>query len=246
MRPGDPAIQRLASTRDGCCCPDGGSLLARLLLLYGGVFLAGYLLFGSQLRPHYAMPLFPVPALALGLLAGRRPAPSVPARQRANLQRVVRGAAVMIALMLAGSNVLHTWQASFLPDRYQITLQPDRSNLITLVQMRQVSSYIVRQAGNQRFNLLFTAPDDSVDAYAALLLAAGGHLSGHPAPLRFVVVQPPGWPTAQWPSWVRRLTACAGQPPVRFPAALVWTERGPANCPAHQPALAGNLRRVHS
>ncbi len=219
----------------------GGAPLARLLLLYSGVYLAGYLFFGSQLRPHYAMPLFPVPALALGLLAGRLPALHMVGGPRTIVPQAVRGAAVVLALILAGSNVAHTWQASFLPDRFQITLRPDRSNLITLAQMRQVSAFIVLQAGGQRFNLLFTAPDDTVDAYSALLLAAGGHLSGHPAPLRFVVVQPPRWPAAQWPSWVRRLVACAGQAPERFTAALVWTARGATACPASHPAPAGNV-----
>jgi len=47
-----------------------GAALARLLLLYSAVCLLGFLFFGSALRPHYMMPLFPVPALALGLLAG--------------------------------------------------------------------------------------------------------------------------------------------------------------------------------
>ena len=48
---------------------DGGATLARMLLIYSGICLAGYLFFGSQLRPHYAMPLFPVPALVARLSA---------------------------------------------------------------------------------------------------------------------------------------------------------------------------------
>jgi hypothetical protein len=219
---------------------ESGATLSRLLLLYVGTYLAGYLFFGSQLRPHYAMPLFPVPALALGLLAGSGPGRGTASEVHSLLPLARQALAIALALALAGSNVAHTWQAGFLPDHYQITLLPDRSNQITLAQMRQVSAYIIGQADNQRFNVLFTAPDDTVDAYAALLLAAGGHLSGHPALLRFVMVQPPAWPAARWPGWVRRLTTCAGVAPARFAAALVWTVRGPVACPGAQPAFADN------
>jgi hypothetical protein len=186
------------------------------------------------------MPLFPVPALALGLLAGSGPERGTSSGLHLVMPLARQAAVVALTLALAASNVAHTWQAGFLPDRYQVMLRPDRSNQIALAQMRQVGAYIIRQAADQRFNVLFTAPDDTVDAYAALLLGAGGHLSGHPAPLRFVVVQPPTWPAARWPGWVRRLTACAGVAPAGFAAALVWTVRGPAACPSVRPALADN------
>jgi hypothetical protein len=239
LRCGDRTAPASDAGRQGC-----EGTLARLLLLFGSVCLAGYLFFGAQLQPHYMMPLFPVPALALGLLAGRGPAPRAPLRLPVAIARSRQGAAAALAVALAVSNVAHTWQAGFLPDRYQITLLPNRSNQITLAQMRQVEAYIVRQASGRRFNLLFTAPDDSVEAYTALLLAAGGHLSGHLAPLGFVVVQPPTWPAAQWPGWVRSLTHCADAAPAQFAAALVWTVPDRADCTPARPAGAANRPNV--
>jgi hypothetical protein len=230
----------------------GAATLARLLLLLCAVCLAGYLFFGSQLRPHYLMPLFPVPAVALGLLADRRPlvaaAQAVPAWVAAAagaLPLLRRTAAVALALALAASNVQHTWQAGFMPDRFQITLVPQRSNRITLGEMRQVSSLIVRQAAGRNFNLRFTAPDDGAEAYEALLLGAGGHLSGHPAALQFLVVQPPDWDARNWPPWARGLATCAGPSPIRFTAALVWTLHDAARCPAAQPPSRDNPPRHH-
>ena len=276
-----------------------GAWLARLLLLLCGVCLAGYLFFGSQLRPHYAMPLFPVPALALGLLAGRwstglrlqphgrdgtihgpggaatwggdarAPStrdfiPGLPGSAAAvapsqikgrtsvtgqngagetpalpvdtghaaseSLPRVWRGwggngrrvAAVLVALALAASNTVHTWQAGFMLDRFQITLAPERSNRITLGQMRQVSAFIIAQAAGRPFNLVFVAPDDQPQAYQTLLLAGGARLSFHRTDLRFLVVQPADWQPAHWPEGTRLEVACAGVPATHFAAALVW------------------------
>ena len=212
-----------------------GAALARLLVLLCAVCGGGYLFFGSQLRPHYLMPLFPVPALGLGLLAGRW----LPATDLAGPIRVAalvrRGGATLVALALAGSNVQHTWQAGFMLDRYQITLQPEQSNRITLGQMRQVSAFIRQQAGGRHFNLLFAAPDDQPFAYQALLLAEGAHLGYHPATLRFLIVQPADWRPAHWPGWARSLAVCAPIPPRRFDAGLVWVLHGGDGCPAARP-----------
>jgi 4-amino-4-deoxy-L-arabinose transferase-like glycosyltransferase len=214
-----------------------GAALARLLLLYCAVYLLGFLFFGSGLRPHYMMPLFPVPALALGLLAGHWP-PLAPGRAispwlRALARRLPtarRWLAVAAALGLGAANVQHTWQAGSLLDNFQITLAPERSNRMTLDEMRQVAGAIVSTAANQPFNLLFIAPDDQPFAYRALLLAMGGRLSLHPARLRFLVVQPPDWRRVYWPAWARHLAPCAGSPPMHFTAALVWILHGQSSC----------------
>lgn len=241
---GDARGERAPLADDG---PAPGATLARLLLLLCAVCLAGYLFFGSQLRPHYAMPLFPVPALALGLLAGRWPqifqTAASPWRGAGNAPALLRRtAAVLVALALAASNVQHTWQAGFLLDRFQITIVPERSNRITLGQMRRVSAWIVRQAGTRNFNLLFIAPDDQPQAYETLLLAAGGHLSGHPARLRFLVVQPPDWRPDRWPAWARTLAFCSATPaPQRFAAALVWKLADPTACAMIHAGLGDNL-----
>lgn len=215
--------------------------LARLLVLLSLCCLAGYLFFGSQLRPHYLMPLFPVPALALGLLAA---ACGPRGRPWQAVWATGRGAVVAIALVLAASNVQHTWQASFLLDRYQITLAPEQSNLITLQQMRELTTAIVQTAQGRRFNLLFAAPDDQPYAYQALLLGAGARLSFHSAPLRFLIVQPPDWRQAHWPSWVRVLAACAPSPH-RFAAALVWTVSSTSlsRSPPHATPSRGSPKR---
>ncbi|MGH2411917.1 MAG: hypothetical protein ACRDGS_16370, partial [Chloroflexota bacterium] len=117
----------------------------------------------------------------------------------------------------------HTWEAGFLLDKFQITLAPERSNRLTLGEMRPVAGAIVAAAVDQPFNLLFIAPDDQPFAYRALLLAMGGRLSLHPASVRFLVVQPPDWRLTYWPAWARDLAHCAGSPPTHFTAALVWT-----------------------
>jgi len=226
-----------------------GAALARLLLLYSAVCLLGFLFFGSALRPHYMMPLFPVPALALGLLAGHWPAmatgrslsPRLIAVAR-RLPLVRRWLAVAAAVGLGAINVQHTWQAGFLLDNFQITLAPERSNRITLGEMRQTAGAIVADAADRPFNLLFIAPDDQPFAYRALLLAMGGRLSLHPAGLRFLVVQPPNWRSAHWPPWARALTTCVGAPPTHFAAALVWTLPGrcvAAHRPMPQPSPPG-------
>ncbi|MGH2411960.1 MAG: ArnT family glycosyltransferase, partial [Chloroflexota bacterium] len=67
-----PTMRPQSQARPEAPAP-AGAALARLLLLYCAVYLLGFLFFGSGLRPHYMMPLFPVPALALGLLAGHWP-----------------------------------------------------------------------------------------------------------------------------------------------------------------------------
>jgi 4-amino-4-deoxy-L-arabinose transferase-like glycosyltransferase len=216
--------------------------LARLIVLLCTVCLMGYLFFGSQLRPHYLMPLFPVPALALGLLAARWPPLAGLSTSNPAIALAQRVAAVVMALALGLSNVQHTWQAGFLLDRYQVTLQPEQSNQITLSQMRQVSAFILLQAGGRHFNLLFAAPDDQPFAYQALLLAGGAHLGFHPAALRFLIVQPADWRATRWPGWTRRLVACA-PPPQRFAAGLVWTLQGTLSCRPSQPATNDALPR---
>jgi hypothetical protein len=265
-----------------------GAWLAWLLLLLCGVCLAGYLFFGSQLRPHYAMPLFPVPALALGLLAGRWPmrhntqisdrAPSLPSgfihrllperirrvsarqdqggrdvrtpsehalsRRWRPLTTGRRVAAVLVALALGASNTVHTWQADFMLDRFQITLAPEGSNRITLGQMRQVSAFIIAQAAGRPFNLVFVAPDDQPEAYQTLLLAGGARLSFHHLRLRFLVVQPADWRPAHWPGGTRRLVACAGLPATRFDAALVWKLDTVGRCDGAPAGPAGPLPRL--
>jgi 4-amino-4-deoxy-L-arabinose transferase-like glycosyltransferase len=194
----------------------GVRAMAAMLLLYCLVQLAGYIYFGSQLKPHYMMPLFPIPALALGLLAA--PWPGIhPA-----IARAWRAAIVAVAIALAVVNAQQTWAARFLLDRHQITIAPQRSNLITLGQMREVSTFVVLQANGKPFNLLFTAPDDSPEAYTALLLSEGGRLSGHRAALRFLIVQPADWSAAHWPAWARALAACRGARQSRFTAARLW------------------------
>lgn len=212
-----------------------GATLARLLVLLCAVCGGGYLFFGSQLRPHYLMPLFPAPALGIGLLAGRW----LPATEFSRPIRVAalvrRCGTTLVALALAASGVQHTWQAGFMLDRYQITLQPEQSNRITLEQMRQVSAFIRQQAGGRHFNLLFAAPDDQPFAYQALLLAEGAHLGYHPATLRFLIVQPANWRPAHWPVWVRELAACTSTTPRRLPAGRVWVLRGGGGCPAAKP-----------
>lgn len=221
-------LQPASRPRDDGHAASSVADLCRLLALLCAVCACGYLFFGSQLRPHYLMPLFPVPALAIGALAA-------PWRHRGGLRRALgavwRAGVVAVALALAASNVAHTWQAGFLPDRYQITLQAGGSNRITLGQMRQVGQFILGEAGDRHFNLLFIAPDDQPFAYQALLLGGGGHLGFRPAALRFLVVQPPDWRMDRWPSWARRLALCGSAPPRRFAAALVWTLRGAATCP---------------
>jgi hypothetical protein len=99
--------------------------------------------------------------------------------------------------------------------------------------MRPVADAIARQAAGRRFNLRFIAPDDTPDAYEALLLAHGAHVSPHRAPLRFLVVQPPDWRPARWPRWAQQMAACAGVPPRRFAAALVWQLHGAPACPPY-------------
>jgi 4-amino-4-deoxy-L-arabinose transferase-like glycosyltransferase len=194
--------------------------LTAMLLLYCLVMLAGYIFYGSQLKPHYIMPLFPIPGLLLGVLAvpwsGLRPITA----------GVWRAAVMAIAITLAIVNVRQTWAANFLLDRYQITISPRSSNLITLEQMRQVSSFITRQADGRAFNLLFTAPDDGPEAYTALLLSEGARVSGHHRPLRFLIVQPADWQVSRWPPWARVLAACDGARERRFMAARVWMIRG--------------------
>ena len=222
-----------------------GAALARLIMLLCGVCGGGYLFFGSQLRPHYLMPLFPVPALCLGLLAGRwLPAGEFPRSIRA-AALVRRGGATLVALALAAGGVQHTWQAGFMLDRYQITLLPEQSNRITLGQMRQVSAFIRQQAGSQHFNLLFAAPDDQPFAYQALLLAEGAHLGFHPAALRFLIVQPADWRSAHWPGWVRELAACAPTPPRRFAAGRVWVLPSGGGCPTAKPGTTDTPPHPH-
>jgi hypothetical protein len=186
------------------------------MLLYCLVLFAGYFYFGSQLKPHYIMPLFPVPAVAIGLLAAYWP----------GIHPVVgnlwRAAVVAVAIALAVVNVRQTWEARFLLDRYQITIAPQRSNLITLGEMRQVSAFVAKQSGGKPFNLLFTAPDDGPEAYTALLLAEGARVSGHPQPLRVLIVQPADWLPAHWPPWARALAACQDARETSFSAARVW------------------------
>jgi hypothetical protein len=175
------------------------------------------------LKPHYIMPLFPIPGLVLGLLAA--PWSSIPPI----LVGAWRTSIVAIAIALAIVNVRHTWAAGFLLDRYQITISPQSSNLITLGRMRQVSAFIKRQADGRAFNLLFTAPDDGPEAYTALLLSEGARVSGHHRPLRFLIVQPADWQASRWPSWVHVLTACGGARETHFTAARVWMIPGPCD-----------------
>jgi hypothetical protein len=150
---------------------------------------------------------------------------------------------VLVALVLAASNTVHTWQAGFLLDRFQITLAPERSNRITLGEMRQVTAFIVAQAAGRPFNLVYVAPDDQPEAYQVLLLGAGARLSFHPARLHFLVVQPADWRPAHWPEGTRRLAACAGRPATRFVAALVWKLDNAGNCAEVRPGSARHLAR---
>ncbi len=190
--------------------------LTAMLLLYCLVQLAGYIFYGSQLKPHYIMPLFPIPGLAVGLLAASRPS------SRPTLVGAWRSGIAAIAIALAFINVQHAWTANFLLDRYQITISPQSSNLITLGQMRKVGAFITRQADRRAFNLLFTAPDDGPEAYTALLLSDGARVSGHRRPLRFLIVQPADWQASRWPAWARGLVACRDARETRFTAAQVW------------------------
>jgi hypothetical protein len=146
-------------------------------------------------------------------------------------------------LALGASNTVHTWQAGFLLDRFQITLAPERSNRITLGEMRQVSDFILAQGAGRRFNLVFVAPDDQPEAYQTLLLAAGARLSFHPMRLRFLVVQPADWRPAHWPKGTRRLVACAGEPATRFTAALVWKLDLMGGCKGARPGPVKRLPR---
>jgi len=205
--------------------------LTAMLLLYCLVLLTGYIFYGSQLKPHYIMPLFPIPGLALGLLA----APWLVLRPA--LSGAWRAAIVAIAVALALVNVQQTWAAGFLLDRYQITISPQGSNLITLAQMREVSAFIKRQADGRAFNLLFTAPDDGPQAYTALLLSEGARVSGHPRPIRFLIVQPANWQARRWPPWVRVLAACDGAQERHFTAARVWMI--PGTCGAKDTTTSG-------
>lgn len=253
------------------------AILARLTCLYLIVYMGGYLAFGPDLRPHYTMPLFPIPALAIGLLAApwSRPAPTafspvpnsaapprastvdghdaqapgdapgggplrglatalragrVGTRPGASAEVALRAAAVLLAVVLAAVNVRQTWQAGFLPDRYQISLEPHRSNRITLGQMRAVRDDILAEAAGQPFTLSLIAQDDAPFAYQALLLARGGHLSMQPTALLFLVIQPPDLPREQWPAWSKALVVCPGTPHRIFAAAQIWTVRRPGGC----------------
>lgn len=236
---------RVPPHEEAATAPEG-AVLARLLLLYCAVYLLGFLFFGSALRPHYMMPLFPVPALALGLLAGHWPLLAWNHPIASWLPLIRRWLAVVVALGLGWTNVHHTWEAGFLLDKFQITLIPERSNRITLGQMRRVSGAIVSAAADHPFNLLFIAPDDQPFAYRALLLAMGGRLSLHPTWLRFLVVQPPDWPPASWPAWARELAHCTAAPPQRFTAALVWTLHGHSSCSApHSPSAVHPGGKAH-
>jgi hypothetical protein len=113
------------------------AMLARLLLLWAGVYLLAFSLYRGPLHPHYVEPLYPWPFLAIGLLLDLavttpRRVTRVTRLARARVQRVWRAWRVVrptvsaaaylgtaaLVVGLASANIRHLWADQFGLDLY--------------------------------------------------------------------------------------------------------------------------------
>ncbi len=173
--------------------PDG-VLLARVCLLWGAVYAIALAVGHQQIYPHYYLPLFPLPFLALSYLAA-------PLWRR----RWTAVAAVVLVAVLVGWNVHTIWSDQFGLDR---TAMLDTSDVqtpnLTIGTLRDVTGVIVTQVGTMPYNFELLSPSDYPTDYKYLLDLQGKLPSHAPVERKAVVVQPAYLSPAVWPAWVTK------------------------------------------
>ena len=215
------------------------AVLARLLLLWAGIYLLALGFYHGTLHPHYVEPLYPLPFLAVGLLldlvvaAPLSGARTVLGRLRP-VWLVVRpvmstvlylGTAVVV-VGLATANVRHLWADHFGLDAYQLDSPAQaQGNEIMLGEMRQAAALIVRRAGVEPYNFWVAVRDGAGGGYQYLLRHSGAPPAATPRQLRFLLVEPADRPPWFWPPDIRQRWSRAPGGFMTLPHLLLWRLR---------------------
>lgn len=189
------------------------ALLARLCLLWGGVYGVALALGHQQIYPHYFIPLFPLPFLALAYLLQplwRRPPTAA--------------LAALAVVALAGWNTAAVWRNGFGLDRAALLDPADaQTPNLTLGTLRQITAAIASGVGAAPYNFELLSPADYPTDYKYLLRLQGARPSHEPVPRKALVVQPAYLPPAAWPGPVAAALAAATPRYWLFHHVALWT-----------------------
>ncbi len=227
----------------------GGPLratLCRIMLFCAAFYLLIFSLYHGELHPHYTEPIFPLPFLALGLLADlavtlpRRlweyVSHTVPAhaagepveRPRAATALAIcarLGTAAAVAALCA-VNLGLLWQNHFGLDPYQLdSIAETQGTALDLGEMRAATGLIEHSANGQPYSLLIAVRDGSGGGFQYLQRTAAHPPTGGLQKLQFLIVEPEDRPPWLWPAATRGRWAYTGGGFVRLPHLTLWRLR---------------------